>query len=273
MQKGLIRKGLVLSVIVLLIGVSISSVTSKDISISNMDNNPPGLPIVIGPNGGKPGVTYTFTFIAVDPDGDDVRYIIDWGDGYIDTTTYAPSGFEVDASHMWEKAGVYHGSVKAEDIHGLQGPERYIKFGSGNSKDKEDCIECQVSDGYNLLRAKLLLARLRVIVNFISLISRDIPEVEEKYEEILDIINSNILLNPPIIECANLLMKCVTYLTIGMYCVLIPNFIYPIFPNLALKIADFGYYMNGLALEYMDIAKDLGCIWANVGPPRFSIQV
>jgi hypothetical protein len=34
---------------------------------------------VIGPTSGRVGVEYTYTFVATDPEGDNVSYCIDWG--------------------------------------------------------------------------------------------------------------------------------------------------------------------------------------------------
>ncbi|KYK20178.1 hypothetical protein AYK24_04065 [Thermoplasmatales archaeon SG8-52-4] len=83
----------------------------------------PDAPTITGPNGGKPEKSYDFTFSAVDPDGDDVRYIIDWGDGNFETTDYNPSGDDKTVSHTWAEEGSYTITAKAEDIYGLTSPE------------------------------------------------------------------------------------------------------------------------------------------------------
>lgn len=54
---------------------------------------------------------------------------------------------------------------------------------------EEGYIDYQVSDGYSLLKAKLLLNRVKVIVNFISFKFEDTPEIEEKCQETLKVIN------------------------------------------------------------------------------------
>ena len=66
--------------------------------------------------------------------------------------------------------------------------------------DEEDCIECQVSDEYSLLRTKLLLFKIKVVTNIISS-SRlgEIPEIKENCQDILDIIDSSISVDYPII--------------------------------------------------------------------------
>ncbi|MCD6171405.1 MAG: PKD domain-containing protein [Thermoplasmata archaeon] len=74
-----------------------------------------------GPNSGKRGVTYEYTSSATDPDGDDIYYMFDWGDG-TNTTWLGPykSGEKVTASHSWEKRGTYEVRVKAKDFRGGQ---------------------------------------------------------------------------------------------------------------------------------------------------------
>jgi hypothetical protein len=65
--------------------------------------------------------------------------------------------------------------------------------------DVEDDCGCQVVNRYDLFRVKLLMIRLKVITNTILLRFRHIPEIAEKCEEILDVINSNRQLDYPII--------------------------------------------------------------------------
>jgi hypothetical protein len=60
--------------------------TTKD-----AENQPPGVPTINGPSNGKPGTSYDFVFNAVDPDGNQIKYIINWGDGNTDTTALVPS--------------------------------------------------------------------------------------------------------------------------------------------------------------------------------------
>jgi len=84
---------------------------------------PPNAPTIKGPDNGKPKTSYDFTFNAVDPDNNQVKYIIDWGDGKNETTTMNPSGTDVKVSHIWDKSGTYIIKAKAQDSNGLIGPE------------------------------------------------------------------------------------------------------------------------------------------------------
>jgi len=86
-------------------------------------NSPPDAPHIDGPSNGKSGVMLNYIFNAVDPDGDQVKYIINWGDFTHDTTGLNPSGTDVTVSHHWSDKGTYTIKAKAEDEYGLVGPE------------------------------------------------------------------------------------------------------------------------------------------------------
>lgn len=85
-------------------------------------NDPPGIPTITGPNNGKPGQILTYTFNAVDPDEDDIRFHIDWGDSNTDTTDYTASGSDKKAYHIWSKKDTYIIKARAEDTYGNSGP-------------------------------------------------------------------------------------------------------------------------------------------------------
>jgi hypothetical protein len=78
--------------------------------------NAPYIPdIPSGPPGGKINVEYTYTTQTTDPQGDQIVYIFDWGDGNI--TMHGPysSGETCEASHTWTKTNTYNIKVKARD--------------------------------------------------------------------------------------------------------------------------------------------------------------
>jgi len=92
------------------------------ITIATFDNQPPGAPDIDGPVRQRPG-TYEYTFRAIDPDGDDVCYFIEWGDGTVqEWTDLYPSGEVVTVSHTFTKMGTYKIQAKARDVHGVEGP-------------------------------------------------------------------------------------------------------------------------------------------------------
>jgi hypothetical protein len=103
--------------------VFMGSYDGKMYAFSENFNLPPDKPVIIGPTSGKPGQSLTFTFNAVDPNGDDVRFIIDWGDGENETTSFTSSGNDKTASHVWSEKGTYTLTVNAEDEYGAMGDE------------------------------------------------------------------------------------------------------------------------------------------------------
>lgn len=119
-----ISKGMVylLVVVVFVIPVSAMNVETEEENEINQVymyvNNPPGKPIVSGPNLGKAGVLYTYTVCSIDPDGDMIYYCICWGDGCnMSTCECFESGEECYISHAWETSGVYNIRVTAMDDH------------------------------------------------------------------------------------------------------------------------------------------------------------
>jgi hypothetical protein len=79
-------------------------------------SNPPDPPEIEGPDSGKVGVPLTYTFTSIDPEGDDVSYYIDWGDGtYTDWTDYQASGTSYSESHTWDEQGTYIIKARALD--------------------------------------------------------------------------------------------------------------------------------------------------------------
>ncbi len=80
-------------------------------------NEPPEIPSEPdGPSEGIVGVEYTFDTSTTDPEGDDVYYLFDWGDG-TNSGWQGPyaSGAIVDASHTWIEIGDYEIRAKAHD--------------------------------------------------------------------------------------------------------------------------------------------------------------
>jgi hypothetical protein len=88
----------------------------EDIEVGITENDPPNNPIIDGPTIGKPGELYDYTFSAVDPNGDNVTFYIQWGDGDIEEWI-GPyySGEEFTLSHSWDTKDTFVIKVKARD--------------------------------------------------------------------------------------------------------------------------------------------------------------
>ena len=81
---------------------------------SNSAPNKPAPPT--GPTSGITNVEYTYSGNTTDPDGEDIYYLFDWGDG-TDSGWLGPypSGTTVEASHAWSYGGTYNVKLKAKD--------------------------------------------------------------------------------------------------------------------------------------------------------------
>jgi len=85
----------------------------------NNHNNPPNAPVITGSENPKKGKTTTYTVRSIDPDEDDVSYIITWGDGTTEEWSQAyASGEEVTFSHTWGTTGDFEIKARAKDEHG-----------------------------------------------------------------------------------------------------------------------------------------------------------
>lgn len=87
---------------------------------SNSAPNKPNPPS--GPTSGLVNINYTYSGSTTDPNGDDIYYLFDWGDG-TDSGWLGPypSGATVEAEHAWAFGGTYNVKLKAKD-DAIDGP-------------------------------------------------------------------------------------------------------------------------------------------------------
>jgi len=85
------------------------------------ENNAPLPPDISGPTKGTADISYDYTFVSEDPDGDKIYYKINWGDGNV-VEWIGPFDSEdpQTVSHKWEQQGDYIISAKAKDIYDLE---------------------------------------------------------------------------------------------------------------------------------------------------------
>ncbi len=79
-------------------------------------NNPPDMPNrPSGPDQGYDGTSYSYSTFAKDPDGDQIRYTFDWGDGTASETEFVDLGRSASQSHVWDGGGEYIVRATAAD--------------------------------------------------------------------------------------------------------------------------------------------------------------
>ena len=89
------------------------------ILLQNPNNYAPDEPSITGETNGKKKTKYEYTFNSVDPESDDVKYLIDWGDDKTEWTDFHASGMDVKIKHTWSKKGNYTIKARAKDVNGL----------------------------------------------------------------------------------------------------------------------------------------------------------
>ena len=78
-------------------------------------SDPPTIPDIDGETNGEAGTAYEYTFVSTDPNGDQIKYVVDWGDNTTDTTEFYDSGATATVSHTWDTEGTYIIKAKAVD--------------------------------------------------------------------------------------------------------------------------------------------------------------
>ena len=91
---------------------------SAYVFIKESETIPPNTPTISGPIKGKVGSPLTYTFVATDPDLDNIYYLINWSDGTSELCI-GPfgSGEEATATHIWSEKGTYIIKAKAIDYY------------------------------------------------------------------------------------------------------------------------------------------------------------
>lgn len=123
---------------------------AKDTASVYITNDPPNKPEKpSGPTNIRAGVEVSYQTRTTDPDGDNIYYLFDWGDG--STSGWIgpfPSNTVATANHTWSCRGSYKIKVKAKDVH-------------GSESDWSDPLSITVPRGRLLIKDQLLLRLLQ----------------------------------------------------------------------------------------------------------------
>lgn len=85
----------------------------------------PNKPTINGITNGKIENEYKYIFNAIDPENDDLKYHIDWGDDNSEITNFENSSIDIKVKYIWTEKGTYIIKAKAEDING-----KYSSYGT-----------------------------------------------------------------------------------------------------------------------------------------------
>jgi hypothetical protein len=128
MLNSLWRKEFAVMIIGLFIAMSFNLPVRGHIDDKNtiefVDNHPPDIPTVEYFSIIYVGEKCDFKLYTNDPDGDDVYYFIEWGDGS-DSGWVGPykSGVYIKKNHIYENSGTYYIRIKAKDVYGAESLE------------------------------------------------------------------------------------------------------------------------------------------------------
>ena len=82
----------------------------------NIENFSPEIPTITGPTRAKINENIEYSINCIDPDGDEIYYFIEWGDGDIEEWIGPfESGSSININHIWQEKGDYIIRVKAKD--------------------------------------------------------------------------------------------------------------------------------------------------------------
>jgi Peptidase family M28/PKD domain len=92
--------------------------TLAELSEASYLSNPPAIPTISGPSSGVVNEEYSYSVVTTEPDGENVFYFIDWGDGTNSgwLGPYSP-GQPVAAQKTWTAPATYTVQAKAKDIN------------------------------------------------------------------------------------------------------------------------------------------------------------
>ncbi|MBD3218241.1 MAG: choice-of-anchor D domain-containing protein, partial [candidate division Zixibacteria bacterium] len=122
--------------------------------LSTLINNPPDVATINGPSSGNIGTDYEFDFLSVDPDGNDLYYYVDWGDGNTeDWIGPYPSDQKVTVLHSYESTGTFTIKARARDIYDATGPwsDDYLFDVTYMCGDVTDDLTVNVSDAVYII--------------------------------------------------------------------------------------------------------------------------
>lgn len=102
------------------VGIIETLVDNVSLGYSNwfaIDNTQPNKPTIEGPVEGEIRTEYEYKFTGIDPDGFDISYFVEWGDGTDSGwTDYVASGTEVALKHTWDEEGTFVIRCKVKDL-------------------------------------------------------------------------------------------------------------------------------------------------------------
>ena len=103
-----------------------SSAINTTITTIYQPNLPPTILNIIGEVNGHQNISYPYNISAFDPDGDNITYTVNWGDGNSDVSSLISDGLSYIVYHIWNAPGDYAVTAYATDEQDSQSDEKVI---------------------------------------------------------------------------------------------------------------------------------------------------
>ena len=167
MRKIPFQKRFVIVMIVMFVsGIFVPNISANMLKTNNtpssnyfknaveQENHPPDAPVIKGPIHGRVGITYEWTIVSTDLDGDHVTYYVDWGDecGGAEWHGPYPSGEEVTITHKYTFRNNFIINAMAEDEHGAGSDWTYFKFSTPRNRILHNSIIDWLLDRFPISR-------------------------------------------------------------------------------------------------------------------------
>jgi outer membrane protein assembly factor BamB len=125
-------------------------------ALEPIDDNAPEKPMIDGPSSGLIDIEYNYTAVTSEPDGENISYYFNWGDGKNSGwTDFVPSGTIVNLSHSWGKSGTYTIKAKAKDDYGMESEWGELKVTMPRDKSTSSSLLLKLMNKFPLLEVIL----------------------------------------------------------------------------------------------------------------------
>ena len=125
-------------------------------SLEIIENQPPASPVIGGESKGKTDEEQMYSFITSDPNGNDIYYLVDWGDDSVaEWIGTFESDEEAKLSHTWDSRGSYTIRAKAKDPYDAESDWATMELSMPKSRLKDfsvlDTLLSRLFERYPLL--------------------------------------------------------------------------------------------------------------------------
>ena len=187
-MNNICKKTVVISIILLFVGVSVSSAIRVENKTPITDNQPPSPPDIDAPASIWVKEEVTICLYSVDPEGDNISYYIEWGDGTSDGwTDYITPGIGFAIKHKWDKVNWDNIlRAKAKDIHGNESDWNSLPIPIFKSKD----CGCNEVNDVDIVKLETQLDRLERYSKLLLVFSKYAPEIKDECDRLYNDIST-----------------------------------------------------------------------------------